>query len=189
MSLHTRLLRLLATIAAALVTFIAVTGAVKRATGHDDIAGGVGLLAALIVVPLMLRHVWPVDAGRRCPGRKGLYPECLHVVTLDATTLTVRAPDGVERSLALAAVREVAIITNDSGPVGADVWWELSGAMPEQVCRFPGGATGENAVLAFVQTLPDFDNEAFIRAMGSTANERFVCWRASGADLVPTSNV
>jgi hypothetical protein len=35
-------------------------------------------------------------------------------------------------------------------------------------------------MLEKIQQLPGFDNEAVIKAMTSTTNNRFICWQRSG---------
>jgi hypothetical protein len=44
-------------------------------------------------------------------------------------------------------------------------------------CVVPGGATGEQEMLAAFARLPDFDHSQVIKAMGSTRNAIFVCWQ------------
>jgi len=114
-----------------------------------------------------------------CPEGKGLYPECLFVVRIFDGDVSVKAPDGAETRISLAQVGEIAVETNDSGPGGADVWWRFFDADGRAICRFPGGATGESAALRVFQTLPGFDNDALIEAMGSTSNRRFVVYRGA----------
>jgi len=101
-------------------------------------------------------------------------------VRLTDSQICVTRPDSGSQALLLSDLQEVAIVTNDSGPAGADVGWVFSARATEQGCTFPGGATGEQDVLRFVQGLPGFSNERFIQAMGSTSNAKFVCWSAPG---------
>lgn len=86
-------------------------------------------------------------------------------------------PDGTTQSVAWSDLTSVEIITTDGGPWAADVFWILEGG--NRRCVIPQGATGEDALLVRLQTLPDFDSEAVINAMGSTSNERFPCWHRS----------
>lgn len=137
------------------------------------------VLAALIAVVIfaVVIAVLVRRAGSRCPEGEGLYPECLVVVAVDRDQVVVRAPQLPEARIALADLREVVVETNDSGPSGADVWWRLYGPEPAPRCSWPGGATGEAAVLERLQALPGFDNDAMIEAMGSTSNRRFTVYR------------
>jgi hypothetical protein len=56
-----------------------------------------------------------------------------------------------------------------------DVFWVLHGTTGG--CAIPQGATGDRELLKRLQTLPGFDNAAFIEAMGSTADKKFLCWQ------------
>jgi len=104
--------------------------------------------------------------------------EASFVVTVSETEIVNHRPEGTVERVALAELKAVLIETNDSGPWGADVWWILLGSGLESGCVFPGGATGEQDVLERLQQLPGFDNEAVIKAMGSTDHQRFLCWQA-----------
>lgn len=104
--------------------------------------------------------------------------EARFVVTLTETEVVNQRPDGKIERVALDDLSAIIIETNDSGPLGADVWWLLLGKSKKKTgCVFPQGATGEKAVLDYAQSLPGFDNEMLIEAMGSTENQRFLCWR------------
>lgn len=133
-----------------------------------------GLVALFLVFRAFSRR----GTRQQCPEGKGLYPECLFVVTVSDSEIINQRPDGVIERLAMKDLKEVAIETNASGPWGADVWWLLTGSSPDARCAYPGGATGEQRMLQWLQALPGFDDKSVIAAMGSTANARFVCWRA-----------
>jgi hypothetical protein len=75
---------------------------------------------------------------------------------------------------------EVGIVTTDPGPVAEDLYWVLVGQASS--CIVPGTSVGCDRLLARLQKLPDFDNLQVIRAMSSTSQGRFVCWRR-GASL------
>ncbi len=155
-----------------------------------EVTPTVAVVLGFLVVPALLLHRWqPPAPGARCPGGKGLYPECLVIVTMTETEFRVTRPKGQpDEVLPIADLREVQLLTNDHGPFSADVWWVLIGREPHLGCSFPQGATGEAAVLAFVQQLPGFRNDAFLQAMGSTQNARFTCWRAeAGSEATPSS--
>ncbi|CAN5429288.1 hypothetical protein BH10PSE17_BH10PSE17_23560 [soil metagenome] len=132
----------------------------------------------LLATPVALLGFWPGPRpGRACPEGKGLYPECLYVVSATDAGVSVKRPDGSIESVDLQMLREVVVNTNDSGPFGADVWWLLVGS-DGSGCTYPGGATGEQDAIHWMQRLPGFDNGALVSAMGSTADANFVCWRA-----------
>jgi hypothetical protein len=110
------------------------------------------------------------------PADAALMPESLCVVTLSETGVSCTRPGGLRESVAWDDLRRVEIITTDQGPFAADVLWVLHGSSTG--CVVPQGATGEPELLARLQALPGFRNDAVIQAMGSTENARFVCWEA-----------
>ena len=99
------------------------------------------------------------------------------VVTLTDTGVSCTGPNGQVESVAWKDLNVVTIVTDDLGPFSPDVVWVLSGERSE--CAIPVGAAGEDALLSKLQELPGFDNEVFIEAMSSTANNRFICWKRS----------
>jgi hypothetical protein len=106
-----------------------------------------------------------------------LQPESQFIVrTTDAEVICQR-PDGQEERIAWDDLQAFIVETNDAGPFAPDVFWILVGSSPSSGCIFPQGATGERAVLERLQALPGFDNEAFGRAMCSTDNASFPCWK------------
>src|SRR5215471_11714160 len=110
--------------------------------------------------------------------RMAALAESAFVVTVTETEIVNRRPNGEIERVALEDLSAILIETNDSGPFGPDVWWLLLGSSKKKSgCVFPQGATGEDDVLAFAQKLPGFDNRMLMRAMLSTDNERFLCWR------------
>lgn len=76
--------------------------------------------------------------------------------------------------VALNDVTKIFIETDDSGPIGSDVFWYVA-TDSTSVC-YPLGATGEQEALKYFQTLPGFDNGAVIKAMTSTDNNVIVAW-------------
>ena len=59
-----------------------------------------------------------------------------------------------------------------------DVFWLFLGADQSKGCAVANGAEGFPALLARIQTLPGFNNEAVVQSMGSAVNNRFLVWRA-----------
>jgi hypothetical protein len=96
-------------------------------------------------------------------------------VRFDDTVITRTLPDGKTETVQWNDLREVGILTTDEGPVGEDVFWMLLGASGG--CAIPSGAQGMKELLTRLQQLPEFDNEAVIKAMGTTTNGKFVCWK------------
>jgi hypothetical protein len=97
------------------------------------------------------------------------------VITESAVTRT--RPDGVEESIQLGDLSEVGILTTDEGPWQEDVYFLLIGSDGKSGCVVPQSAEGCDKLLSYLQKLPGFNNEAVIKAMGSTTNAKFVCWK------------
>lgn len=104
-----------------------------------------------------------------------LMPESKFIVSINNEGISCQRPDGAVESVLWADLRAVLIETNDEGPFACDVMWVLVGKTGG--CVIPQGATGEQELLARLQELPGFRNEAVIQAMGCADNARFLCWR------------
>ena len=96
-------------------------------------------------------------------------------VTFDDERIVRTMQNGRQETIRWSELRNVTIMTTDEGPFEDDVFWVLSGT--QTGCLVPSEAEGMKELLPRLQQLPGFDNEAVIRAMGSTANERFLCWQ------------
>ncbi|MCC7062367.1 MAG: hypothetical protein IT456_06145 [Planctomycetes bacterium] len=119
----------------------------------------------------MFRWLRSLFARIRPPAPPGATVELL-----DATGwVTAIYPDGRSLTISWHDLAEVEVHTNECGPLGIDVWWVLRGT--RHTCIFPADANGADAVLRKLQTLPGFDQGAFLQAMGSTAKAVFPCWR------------
>jgi hypothetical protein len=106
-----------------------------------------------------------------------LEPESKWVVAIDGDLISIRDEGGLIKSVAKSDLSGVAIETNNSGPWGADVWWLLFDNGDKLAGAFPQGATGEEAVIHYVSSLPSFDHGEMIKAMTSTDNAVFAVWR------------
>ena len=107
--------------------------------------------------------------------------EKLWVLSRQGDMITLIEPDGERVETAFADLHLVHIVTNDSGPLGLDVWWLLEDEDGEVLCAFPLGATGEQAVVDLLMILPGFDHMAMINAMSTSDNSDFVVWRRAPA--------
>ena len=96
-------------------------------------------------------------------------------VTFDDVSVTRTLPDGKTEMVRWDDLQEVGLVTTDEGPAQEDVYWMLVGSAGG--CAVSGSAEGINELLTRFQQLPGFDNEAVIKAMGSTSNNRFMCWK------------
>jgi hypothetical protein len=57
------------------------------------------------------------------------------------------------------------------------VYWYLIGSDGKSGCLVPQSSDGSNQLLKRLQQLPNFDHEAVIKAMTSTDNAKFMCWK------------
>jgi hypothetical protein len=98
--------------------------------------------------------------------------------TFDDTGVMRQLLDGSIEAVRWADLIEVRIITTADGPLAEDVFWVLVG--PGQAgCVVAGEFAGP--LLPYLQKLPNFDNDAVIRAMSSTDQAEFLCWRKGGS--------
>lgn len=81
---------------------------------------------------------------------------------------------GTQCALSLADLRRVVVATNDSGPWGADVLYQLYSGGADPVCLFPLEATGCDSFVAWMSSQPGFDGRELAKAMASTNVAEFV---------------
>jgi hypothetical protein len=111
-----------------------------------------------------------------CSRKKGpLLTRQKDRISFDESAVTRTMPDGKTESVRWDDLKEVGILTTDEGPAVDDVFWLLLGERGG--CAAPSEAIGMEELLPRLQKLPGFDNEAVIKAMGSTSNAKFVCWK------------
>ncbi len=110
--------------------------------------------------------------------RRSSRPQGSSVQFTDDSITHVR-PDGKVETVRWDQLEEVGIVTTGDGPFAEDVFWMLLGPDRRTGCAIPASATGMDTLLPRLQSLPNFDNEALIRAMGSTTDARFPCWKRS----------
>jgi hypothetical protein len=97
-------------------------------------------------------------------------------VTFDDDCVTRTMSNGVVEKVRWVDLEEVGILTTDEGPFADDVIWMLLGKNGTG-CAVPSDTEGMGELLSRLQQLPEFDNEAVVKAMGSTDNAKFVCWK------------
>jgi len=120
-----------------------------------------------------LDPVWEYVSARK--PHTLLEPESRFVVKLSDTEIVCERPDGRVERVAWNDLTKVEILTTADGPLVPDVFWILHGS--DGGCAIPQGATGERELLARLQTLSKFANDAVIEAMVSTSDRRFLCWQ------------
>ncbi|HSU17194.1 hypothetical protein [Longimicrobium sp.] len=104
-------------------------------------------------------------------------------VRTDEAGIHAAFPNGKSWTVEWAELERVAIRTTDEGPFADDVIWMLQ--TPQGVYGIPQGVDGEPELLERLQSLPGFDNEAVIAAMGSVENQTFLCWERPAGDPPP----
>ena len=103
-------------------------------------------------------------------------PEVRDRVTFDSEQIMRRLPNGKVEAVRWSDLRQVGIMTTSDGPAAEDVFFMLFGK-GDSGCAVPQSAVGADELLARLQRLPGFDNEAVVRAMGSTSEDFFLCWK------------
>jgi len=99
--------------------------------------------------------------------------QCIH--TDDHGVRRVLA-DGRVEQVGWDELLQVVVLTTSDGPFAEDVSFVRTG--PEGTgCVVPQGAPECAHLLERLHRLPGFDNEALFRAMSSTQDASFVCWR------------
>jgi hypothetical protein len=120
-----------------------------------------------------LKEVWAYLRAR--DSRLTGSPESRFVVRLSDTEVACERPDGKVERVGWADLQKVEVVTTGDGPFAPDVFWVLHGT--DGGCAVPQGATGDSPLLERLQRLPGFDNRAFIEAMSSATDRRFLCWQ------------
>lgn len=135
----------------------------------DDCLAVALALGAPLVAPRALGWL-----AHRCFGLLGRATQGRHSVKTDADGVAYRG-----KRLDMAELASVRIVTTAEGPFVPDVFWVLEprkGAplvVPQEAPEF-------DRLLARLQALPEFDNEAILRAMCCTEVGAFICWRMGG---------
>ncbi len=101
----------------------------------------------------------------------------LGAVLVEETQIIFRRPDDNRDVVTWSELIEVGVLTTDEGPFREDVFFMLLSARKGEGCAVPQGVAGIDLLIKKLQSLPNFDNGALIKAMGSTSNNHFVCWK------------
>lgn len=103
-----------------------------------------------------------------------LMPESQFVVRLSESEVSCQRPDGDIETVRWDELERVVIHTTSDGPLLPDCFWLLVGSGTSGCC-IPWGATGDAELLARLQQLPGFDNQAVIGA--GTQEAVLTCWQ------------
>jgi hypothetical protein len=97
-------------------------------------------------------------------------------ITIDEDGVRRQLADGTEESVTWAKLSEVAIRTTPEGPWKEDVFFLLM-AEGGGGCAVPAGHPSADDLMTRLQSLPEFDNDAFIEAMTTIEDGLFVVWQ------------
>ena len=100
------------------------------------------------------------------------------VVSFDDKTIICRRPHLAVEKITWDELREIEILTTDTGPILEDVFWVLHG--DDKGCVIPQVADGFSELMERLQKLPGFKNQVVIDAMASATNARFCVWQKAG---------
>jgi len=92
----------------------------------------------------------------------------------DESRVLLTRSNGKVEEVAWDDLQAVIIETTDQGPGVCDVFIILVGK--SSGCVIPQDLEKTSELLTRLQLLPDFDNRRLIDSMGSSENERFLCW-------------
>jgi hypothetical protein len=126
----------------------------------------VAVIAVVAVTLLVAFKVRPAPATQRPRER----------IVVDHVGVTRIAGERVEK-VTWDELLGVDVVTTDRGPFVEDFFFVLHGG-DGRGCVVAQLLADE--LLPRLQALPGFDNVALIRALGSTENARFLCWRRPG---------
>lgn len=98
------------------------------------------------------------------------------IVSFDEVLITVRRPDGGMEQVRWDRLQAVIVEIGAGGAMVADMVWTLAGD-DGTGCVYPGGATGENEMLAAMrERLPDFNEEQLCALMEGTQAQEALIW-------------
>jgi hypothetical protein len=98
-------------------------------------------------------------------------------VSIDETGVYRQLADGSQEAVTWDELSAVVIRVIPEGPWKEDVFVMLAGANGTGTA-IPSGDPAANELIERLQSLPGFDNERFIEAMTTDADEAYVVWEA-----------
>ena len=175
--------------------------AARQTLSRVNIAGTLFLIAMLSIIPLLA--TWTRD-----PSTARVFALTLSLAVLigagtvrrrqnEATLKRARAhvefdesevrftERGNSQTIPWRSVTGIDVITTSGGPWVDDVFLVLLVEPRESIgCIIPQESDGFQPLANRVLTLPAFDVNEFVAAMGSTSDHRFRCWRRDAVDTI-----
>jgi len=104
----------------------------------------------------------------------------LRSVSIDEIGVYRRLADGSQEAVTWAELSAVVIRVIPEGPWKEDIFIMLAGANGSGTA-IPSGDPAADELIERLQGLPGFDNDRFIEAMTTDADEAYVVWEAPSA--------
>lgn len=101
-------------------------------------------------------------------------------VSVDDIGVRRQLADGSEESVTWAELSAVVVRVIPEGPWNEDVFLMLAGANGNGTA-VPSGDPAADALIERLQSLPGFDNDKFVEAMTTDADEAYVVWKAESS--------
>jgi hypothetical protein len=98
-------------------------------------------------------------------------------ITVDDTGVERLQASGRREHVAWPDLAAITIMTADAGPPREDAFFMLAHRDGRTGCAIPCEKGSAIHLLEWLQCLPGFDNQTFIRAMASSEQNLFACWR------------
>jgi hypothetical protein len=95
--------------------------------------------------------------------------------SFDGRIITADGPFARRTSVRIEDIREIGIETTDAGPFVEDVFWLIN--RNTEGLRIPQDSTVFNRLVDYFESFEGFDWEPFTKAMASTDNRYFLCWK------------
>ncbi|WP_326565705.1 hypothetical protein VSH64_28010 [Amycolatopsis rhabdoformis] len=98
-------------------------------------------------------------------------------VSVDDTGVRRRLADGSEEAVTWTELQSVMVRVIPDGPWNEDVFFMLVGSDGTGTA-VPSGDPAADALIERLQSLPGFDNDKFVEAMTTDADQAYVVWQS-----------
>ncbi len=99
------------------------------------------------------------------------------IVSIVDSSISATDHTGATKAILISEVERVVIETNDTGPIGTDLWWLVFNAAGQLGTAFPNDAKGCGELAAVLSAWVGFDAGELLKAMCSTSNAVFEVYR------------